>query len=51
MLLIEQQLGVALDIADRVAIMLQRPHRARDAAAELGADPELQRRLLGRRPA
>jgi uncharacterized protein (UPF0261 family)/ABC-type branched-subunit amino acid transport system ATPase component len=46
-LLIEQQLGVALDIADRVAIMLHGRIEREMLPGELRADPELQRRLLG----
>jgi uncharacterized protein (UPF0261 family)/ABC-type branched-subunit amino acid transport system ATPase component len=46
-LLIEQQLGVALDIADRVAIMLHGRIEREMLPAELKTDPGLQRRLLG----
>jgi len=46
-LLIEQQLGVALDVADRVAIMLHGRIEREMLPGELRADPELQRRLLG----
>ncbi|MET0922502.1 MAG: Tm-1-like ATP-binding domain-containing protein, partial [Xanthobacteraceae bacterium] len=46
-LLIEQQLGVALDIADRVAIMLHGQIEREMLPAELKTDPGLQRRLLG----
>jgi uncharacterized protein (UPF0261 family)/ABC-type branched-subunit amino acid transport system ATPase component len=46
-LLIEQQLGVALDIADRVAIMLHGRIEREMLPGELRAAPELQRRLLG----
>jgi uncharacterized protein (UPF0261 family)/ABC-type branched-subunit amino acid transport system ATPase component len=46
-LLIEQQLGVALDIADGVAIMLHGRIVREMRPGELKADPGLQRRLLG----
>jgi uncharacterized protein (UPF0261 family)/ABC-type branched-subunit amino acid transport system ATPase component len=46
-LLIEQQLGVALDVADRVAIMLHGRIEHEMLPGELKADEELQRRLLG----
>ena len=46
-LLIEQQLGVALDIADRVAIMMHGRIEREMLPGELKADLELQRRLLG----
>jgi uncharacterized protein (UPF0261 family)/ABC-type branched-subunit amino acid transport system ATPase component len=46
-LLIEQQLGVALDVADRMAIMLHGRIEREMLPGELRADPELQRRLLG----
>ena len=46
-LLIEQQLGVALDIADRVAIMLHGRIEREMLPGELRADLGLQRRLLG----
>jgi uncharacterized protein (UPF0261 family)/ABC-type branched-subunit amino acid transport system ATPase component len=46
-LLIEQQLGVALDIADRVAIMLHGRIEREMLPGELKANLGLQRRLLG----
>ncbi len=46
-LLVEQNIGVALDIAERVAVMVN-GRIARDmSAADLAADTELQQRLLG----
>jgi len=48
-LLIEQNLGVAIDVADRVAVMVNGRIAHEMAAAELGADRELQERLLGLR--
>jgi uncharacterized protein (UPF0261 family)/ABC-type branched-subunit amino acid transport system ATPase component len=48
-LLIEQNLGVAIDVADRVAVMVNGRIAREMAAAELGADRELQERLLGLR--
>ena len=46
-LLIEQNLGVAIDVADRIAVMVNGRIAHQMAAAELGADRELQQRLLG----
>ena len=47
-LLIEQNLGVAIDVADTRRRDGERPHRARSMpAAELAADRDLQQRLLG----
>jgi uncharacterized protein (UPF0261 family)/ABC-type branched-subunit amino acid transport system ATPase component len=46
-LLIEQNLGVAIDVADRVAVMVNGRIAQELPAAELGADRELQERLLG----
>ncbi len=46
-LLIEQNLGVAIDIADTVAVMVNGRIARSMAAAELAADRELQQRLLG----
>jgi uncharacterized protein (UPF0261 family)/ABC-type branched-subunit amino acid transport system ATPase component len=48
-LLIEQNLGVAIDVADRVAVMVNGRIAREMAATELGADRELQERLLGLR--
>ncbi len=48
-LLIEQNLGVAIDVADRVAVMVNGRIAREMAAAELGGDRELQERLLGLR--
>src|SRR5439155_26670254 len=48
-LLIEQNLGVANDVADRVGVMVNGRIAREMAAAELGADRELQERLLGLR--
>ncbi len=48
-LLIEQNLGVAIDVADRVGVMVNGRIAHEMAAAELGADRELQERLLGLR--
>src|SRR5690348_15419873 len=48
-LLIEQNLGVAVDVADRVGVMVNGRIAREMAAAELGADRELQERLLGLR--
>ena len=50
-LLIEQNLGVAIDVADRVGVMVNGRIAREMAAAELGADRELQERLLGVRSA
>ena len=49
MLLIEQNLGVAIDVADRIGVMVNGRIAHEMAAAELGADRELQERLLGLR--
>ena len=46
-LLIEQNLGVALDVADTVAVMVNGRIARSLSAAELAADHELQQRLLG----
>jgi uncharacterized protein (UPF0261 family)/ABC-type branched-subunit amino acid transport system ATPase component len=46
-LLIEQNLGVALDVADTVAVMVNGRIASVLPAAELAADRELQQRLLG----
>ena len=46
-LLIEQNLGVAIDVADRIAVMVNGRIAREMPAAELGADRELQERLLG----
>ena len=48
-LLIEQNLGVAIDVADRVGVMVNGRIAHELAAAELGADRDLQERLLGLR--
>ena len=48
-LLIEQNLGVAIDVADRVGVMVNGRIAHEMAAAELGADRALQERLLGLR--
>jgi uncharacterized protein (UPF0261 family)/ABC-type branched-subunit amino acid transport system ATPase component len=48
-LLIEQNLGVAVDVADRIAVMVNGRIAREMAASELGADRELQERLLGLR--
>jgi ABC-type branched-subunit amino acid transport system ATPase component len=48
-LLIEQNLGVAIDVADRIGVMINGRIAREMAAAELGADRELQERLLGLR--
>jgi uncharacterized protein (UPF0261 family)/ABC-type branched-subunit amino acid transport system ATPase component len=48
-LLIEQNLGVAIDVADRVGVMVNGRIAREMAASELGADRELQERLLGLR--
>jgi uncharacterized protein (UPF0261 family)/ABC-type branched-subunit amino acid transport system ATPase component len=50
-LLVEQNLGVAIDVADRVAVMVNGRIARQLTAAELGADRELQERLLGVRSA
>jgi uncharacterized protein (UPF0261 family)/ABC-type branched-subunit amino acid transport system ATPase component len=46
-LLIEQNLGVAIDVADTVAVMVNGRIARSMSAAELDADRELQQRLLG----
>jgi uncharacterized protein (UPF0261 family)/ABC-type branched-subunit amino acid transport system ATPase component len=46
-LLVEQNLGVATDVSDRVAIMVNGRIARQLGAAELAADIELQQRLLG----
>ena len=48
-LLIEQNLGVAIDVADRIGVMVNGRIAHEMAAAELGADRALQERLLGLR--
>jgi len=48
-LLIEQNLGVAIDVADRVGVMVNGRIANELSAAELGADRDLQERLLGLR--
>jgi uncharacterized protein (UPF0261 family)/ABC-type branched-subunit amino acid transport system ATPase component len=46
-LLIEQNLGVAIDVADRIGVMVNGRIAQQMAASELAADRELQERLLG----
>jgi len=46
-LLIEQNLGVAIDVADNIAVMVNGRIARSMPAAELAADRELQQRLLG----
>jgi uncharacterized protein (UPF0261 family)/ABC-type branched-subunit amino acid transport system ATPase component len=46
-LLIEQNLGVALEVADRIGVMVNGRIAQEMAAAELAADRDLQERLLG----
>jgi ABC-type branched-subunit amino acid transport system ATPase component len=46
-LLIEQNLGVATDVSDRVAVLVNGRIARELSAAELAADLELQQRLLG----
>jgi uncharacterized protein (UPF0261 family)/ABC-type branched-subunit amino acid transport system ATPase component len=46
-LLVEQNLGVAIDVADRVAVMVNGRIARTMSAAELGVDRELQQQLLG----
>ena len=48
-LLIEQNLGVAVDVADRIGLMVNGRIAREMAATELGADRTLQERLLGLR--
>ncbi len=50
-LLIEQNLGVAIDVADTVAVLVNGRVARVLPAAELGSDRELQQRLLGVRNA
>ena len=50
-LLIEQNLGVAIDVADRIGVMVNGRIAQELPAAELGADRGLQERLLGVRAA
>jgi uncharacterized protein (UPF0261 family)/ABC-type branched-subunit amino acid transport system ATPase component len=50
-LLIEQNLGVAIDVADRIAVMVNGRIAHEMPAADLAADRELQERLLGVRSA
>jgi branched-chain amino acid transport system ATP-binding protein len=49
-LLIEQNLGVATSLAERQLIMVGGEIAVETTAAELGGDPELQRRYLGVEP-
>src|SRR6266511_3463809 len=49
-LLIEQNLGVAISIAERQLIMVGGEIAAETTAAQLEGDPELQRRYLGVEP-
>ncbi len=46
-LLIEQNLGVAMDVADRIGVMVNGRITREMPAAELAADRDLQERLLG----
>src|SRR5262245_19569220 len=46
-LLVEQNLGVAIEVADTVAVMVNGRIARAMPAAELAADPALQQRLLG----
>jgi ABC-type branched-subunit amino acid transport system ATPase component len=46
-LLIEQNLGVAIDVADRIGVMVNGRIAHEMAARELAADTALQERLLG----
>jgi len=46
-LLIEQNLGVAIDVADRIGVMVNGRIAQEMPAADLAADRELQERLLG----
>jgi ABC-type branched-subunit amino acid transport system ATPase component len=46
-LLVEQNLGVAIDVADQVAVMVNGRIARRLSAQELGADRALQEQLLG----
>ena len=47
MLLIEQNIGVAVDAADRIAVMVNGRIAREMSSSELAADTELQQRLLG----
>ena len=47
MLLIEQNLGVAIDVADTVDVMVNGRIARSMPSAELAADRDLQQRLLG----
>src|SRR5437763_7041815 len=49
-LLIEQNLGVATSLAERQLVMIGGEIRVETTAAQLAADPELQRRYLGVEP-
>jgi branched-chain amino acid transport system ATP-binding protein len=49
-LLIEQNLGVATSLAERQLVMVGGEIAAETTAAEIGSDPELQRRYLGVEP-
>ena len=46
-LLVEQNLGVALEVADEVSVMVNGRLARTLGSAELAADPDLQQRLLG----
>ncbi len=48
-LLVEQNLGVAIDVAQRVAVMVNGRIASEHASTELGADAGLRQRLLGLR--
>ena len=50
LLLVEQNLGVALAVADEVAIMVNGVFEQRMSADRLREDPQLQQRLLGVAP-
>jgi branched-chain amino acid transport system ATP-binding protein len=49
-LLVEQNLGVATEVAERQLVMVAGRIFTETTAAELGSDPELQRRYLGVEP-
>jgi len=49
-LLIEQNLGVATALAERQLVMIGGSIAAETTAAQLGSDPDLQRRYLGVEP-
>ena len=49
-LLVEQNLGVATDVAERQLVMIAGRIAAETSATALGADPDLQRRYLGVEP-